>query len=591
MLEKTRLEELSLELPEKERKDLLERIAKRMEREEAEESFPVVLREEERDKVISFEMKEAGPWVRFLLWLRTFFSGRPRKEVFVDIRLRRLRSAINAASPGLSGFDTRDLSPRLARRIWQIWTRLRPLIPVYNALGPDRPMRNAAYAWLVEQRLEDARSTVEQFVSEEEMEQIFAQSGQTEEIRKKVSLRLNEYVRGISETFISQLEEQARLHLCIGRLASFPFASLFRYFNYVLSDDEQPGPVFDHAPAMLTLDLLEKLIAALSLVQSRGPDFAFAEEPVACYFLLRAGLDSREPGALGKVEADLAGLRGQISELGREIQQFDSSVPLLDLVRYFRADPWYQLVSTPPRLYLRSLYFASLKERLAEDLEEKLVFVKERVIRRRIKEVLKGHRITEFIYFKDETEQEFRQLGLPYFTCVRSLNFVYNYISHQFSGAVQEAAQLVAATALANNRITQNRLMQNVSGLEDLEARIVLFDRSFSPDEDDGKQLARLRASAETDLISQRGYRAFVLQKDREGRDLIEKARDYLTAILRIFDEIRSSTFENTRSALKTLHLYRGRNQTLGQILNSRIEALTAFLRLLDQLLEVEKGS
>jgi len=240
---------------------------------------------------------------------------------------------------------------------------------------------------------------------------------------------------------------------------------------------------------------------------------------------------------------------------------------------------------------LRSLYFATLKERLAEDLEEKLAFVKERVIRRRIQEVLRGHRVAEFIYFKDETEQEFRKLGLPYFTCVRSLNLVYNYIAHQLSGAIQEAAQLVAATALANNRITQNRLMQNVSGLEDLEARIVLFDRSFSPDEDDGKQLARLRASAETDLISQRGYRAFVLQKDREGRDLIEKARDYLTAIQRIFDEIRMSTFENTRSALKTLHLYRGRNQTLGQILNSRTEALTTFLRLLDQLVEVEKGS
>ena len=82
-----------------------------------------------------------------------------------------------------------------------------------------------------------------------------------------------------------------------------------------------------------------------------------------------------------------------------------------------------------------------------------------------------------------------------------------------------------------------------------------------------------------------------MLQKDREGRDLIDKAHDYLAAIQRIFDEIRTSTFENTRSALKTLHLYRGRNQTLGQILNSRTEALTTFLRLLDQLVELEKGS
>ena len=82
MLEKTRLEELSLALPEKERKDLLERIARRMERTEGEEAFPVELKEDEREKIISFEMKEAGVWVRFLIWLRTFITGRTREGSF-----------------------------------------------------------------------------------------------------------------------------------------------------------------------------------------------------------------------------------------------------------------------------------------------------------------------------------------------------------------------------------------------------------------------------------------------------------------------------------------------------------------------------
>ena len=48
MLEKSRLEELSAELPEAERKELLERIAKRMAGEESEEAIPVDLREDER---------------------------------------------------------------------------------------------------------------------------------------------------------------------------------------------------------------------------------------------------------------------------------------------------------------------------------------------------------------------------------------------------------------------------------------------------------------------------------------------------------------------------------------------------------------
>ena len=81
------------------------------------------------------------------------------------------------------------------------------------------------------------------------------------------------------------------------------------------------------------------------------------------------------------------------------------------------------------------------------------------------------------------------------------------------------------------------------------------------------------------------------MQKDKEARDLIEKAREHLVGVRRIFDEVRTSTFESTRSLLKTLHMYRGRNQTLGQILNARGEAIGTFLKLLDQLQEMEKGS
>jgi hypothetical protein len=129
-----------------------------------------------------------------------------------------------------------------------------------------------------------------------------------------------------------------------------------------------------------------------------------------------------------------------------------------------------------------------------------------------------------------------------------------------------------------------------MAALEDLETRIVAFDRTLSPEEDDGRQLARFRANAATDLVVQKGYRAFLQQKDREARELIEKAREHLSGVRRIMDEIRTSAFDSTRSLLKTLHIYRGRNQTLGQVLNGRSELMGTFLKLLDQLLELEKG-
>jgi hypothetical protein len=512
--------------------------------------------------------------------------------VFLDIRLRNLKSHIRAISPGITGFETRDLSVKFARKLYDVYQALQPLAGIYHAMCSDKAVKGAAYTWYVENRLETAKKTVDDFVSGEEMEEIFAQTGQTDEIKKKLSLRLNDYVRTIPETFLLQLEEQARLHVFLSRLTAFPFATFFRYFNYMLAGAvDGHHPSFEPAPAMLTLDLMEKLHVDFSLLHRAAPDYLYAEEPIAYTLFVRAGLRPGIDTTGGKVGEELGAVRSAVMALVKEVESFEAQVPLLDLVRYFRRDPWYQLMFNVPRLYLRSLYFSTLKGRLGLELDERLGTVKENVIGRKIQEVLKGQRTVEFTYYRENPDFDFRKLNLPFFSWMRGLNILYNYILQQFKGNVQEAVQIVASTVLANNRITQNRLTQNVSGLEDLEARIVLFDRSLSPDEEDGKQLGRFRFSVATDLLLQKSYRAFVVQKDREARDLIDKGKEYLTGIQKVFDEIRSSTFENTRSLLKTLHMHRGRNQTLAQILNVRADAIGTFVKLLDQLLELAKGS
>ena len=312
MIEKSRLEELSTALPEKERKQLLERISRRMEREESEEAVPVELQEDEREKIISYEMKKAGWWVHFLVWIRTFLSGRKPREVYLDIRLRLLKGRIRAVNPNLSGFDTRDLTPRFARRVYDLYLRLQPLLPLYHALSADKAVKGAAYTFLVERRYPEAKKSVEQFVTDAEMEEIFAQTGQTDEIRKKLGLRLNEYIRSVPESLVLKLEEECRVHLALSRLASFPFASLFRYFNYLLPDTaDAKYPSFEHAPAMLTLDLLEKLHVAVANLLRSAPDYLAAEEPAAFYFMAHAGLRPSEETGLAKVEPDLARMRAE----------------------------------------------------------------------------------------------------------------------------------------------------------------------------------------------------------------------------------------------------------------------------------------
>ncbi len=591
MLEKTRLEELSIALPDKERKELLDRISRRMEREEGEEAVAVELREDERDKIIEYELRRAGWWVQFVVWLRRLFSGRRTREVYIDVRLRRLRAAIRAANPGLSGFDTRDLSPKFARKVYDLFLRVQPLLEPYRALSSDKTVRAPAYAFLVENRYDKARKTVEEFVTGNEMEEIFAETGQTDDIRRRLATRLGEYMRVLPESFIGALEQLCRMHLAVARIVAFPFAAFFRYFNHLLPEPAEPRyPSFEHAPAMLVLDLLEKLYVPVALLRRAAADPEWATEPLEYWLLARSGAAPSDEGAVARVAPELAKLRTQIAELAAEAESFDAGIPLLNIIRYFRRDPWYQLVFNAPRLYLKSLYSSALKDRIGAELDRRLGTIRERVINRKIQELLKIQKPVELQYYRENPGFDHRALGLPTFSHVRSLTFTANYLLAQYKGPIVEAVTLLASTVLANNRITQGRITQHTSALEDLEARIVLFDRSLAADEDDGKQLARFRFTIASDILVQKSYRAFLVQKDREARDLIEKATDALGGVKRVLDEIRTSAFENIRSLLKTLHSWRGRSQTLGQIINARSEGIAAFLKLLDQLMELEKG-
>jgi len=186
---------------------------------------------------------------------------------------------------------------------------------------------------------------------------------------------------------------------------------------------------------------------------------------------------------------------------------------------------------------------------------------------------------------------EDRERGLPFFSHCKSLKILYNYLARKYKGTIQEGVQLSSAYVLSTNRLIQNRLMQCAAGLEELEAKIVLFDRSLSPDEDDGKALMRLKHGRSLDANDQKLYRSFISQKDREAFELIERGKEYLLGIKNIFNDIITSPMESVKSILKTIHFQRGRHETLLQILKRNAELIEEYYNFMDQLIALEKGT
>jgi hypothetical protein len=591
MLEKTKLEEISSQLPERERRELLAKIARSMTREERDELARIELKAEERERLLAEELGQQGWWVRLLLWLRRLFSGRSNRDLFIELKIRQIKRGIRQKSSGLTGFETRNLTPKFARLLFDLYSSAFPLIPLFQAFHRDPEFRGRALGRVFESKIPEAKKELHEFMSPEEMERVYAESGSEEEVSRQLLRRYADYLKKIPDKLAHQVDEGTKPLLYLRPLVLYQFGTVFRNFRYTLPETtlEDKYPYFESASVMLMLESLERLWHALSLAARLGADWFCDEELLAGY--LRENDEEEQPSSPQEIAQGVAAITGALMGLVDAAGQFDRRVPVLQLLRYFRRDPYYRLSFAAPQLATKPLYAGALRERLLAQLEQALVSVKRNVVERRLRDLFKSEQLFELFYYLEKPSFDYAALGLPYFTHTKSLKVMYNYLSRVYKGVIQDSLQAINSYVLSGNRLILTRLNQCASGLEELEAKIVLFDRSLSPDEEEGKNLQRLRYRLGTDLTQQKLYRGFVTGKDREAGELIEQGKEFLLGIRRVFDDLLASPVENVKSLLKTLHFYRGKHQTLASLLRGTSELIGEFLELLDQLLKLEKGS
>ncbi|MCD6123306.1 MAG: hypothetical protein J7K04_15850 [Spirochaetales bacterium] len=591
MTDKTKLEELSSELPEKERKELLDKITKRMKKEEKEEIIHVELKEDERDKIIAYEMDQLTFLQRVILWFKKFFSGKTPKESFLDLKLAGLKKRIHQISPGLTGFETRNLTPKFAKRLYDVYKNVYPLLPFFRVFSKNSEFRHNATAFLVEKKYDGVKKSIGEFITIEEMEEIFATTGFEDEIKKEVLKRLNKYLKSIPESLFNEIEAGIKTFSYLEKIIFFPYGTVFQYFHYNLNETpEDKYPFFENAPIMLLLDLLEKLYYAVYLVNRLPDEYVIHEAILLAYIFFKRDEDLNTEVIESDAAKEIEELKKEIKEIIDNTRDFYKKIPLLEIIRYFRKDPYYRLMFNIPKIYTKALYATFLKEKLLAGFKARLKEIKIRVIDKRILEIFKERKIMDLFYYNENPHFDYRKLGLPYFHHIKSLTLLYNYLNYLYKNYIQDAIQLVNNYLLSNNRIVQNRVMQYASGLEDLEAKIVLFDRSLSNDEEDGKVFMQFRYNLVNDITLQKSYRAFVYQKDKEAMDMLAKGKEYMLGLKKIFDEILTSPMESIKSTLKTLHFTKGKSYTLNQILKSRSDNISKFINILSQLLEIEKG-
>jgi hypothetical protein len=657
MAEATVFEELSRDLPEDERERLRKKINAQLAQGGTDEVLHIALQGADRTRLLNRELARVPWWVKLSLWLRSLFSVADRETLLIDQKLAVLRRSIRARDANLVIFESRVLTAEFGQELYTLYRALHPLIGLIRDFARNPKFIQEAFVFLVNAKLTDPKSSLEQFIHADEMVEVL-RDGEARDLRNEVVRRINVHFDEVPGSFYTELQRGLEPLLYLRSLVLLPFASIFSNFSYTLTGlPEGETPRFTTASVALMLESAEKLHHGVYMAMRLGKAWSLHPELMTFYAstnptdpeqaspprvepgaaaevaddaALGNPLDSPDESASGVAEAPAAvaaaaasaavAARGsqsaalevrspsaagpdvarqRPSERARVVQQFTESitgvlkaakdfsaaVPLLDIIRYFRRDPYYSLAFAVPTYYIKNIYTGATRTRVLEELDDRIGEIEGRVLRNRSEALFGGLPIEPLAYYTELLAQITAGVSASYLTHARSLTLVSNFLATVYRDRLRDPIQFLFNKVVQDDRVLHNRLGQHIAGMEELRTAIALFDRSMAPDEEAGEALSRLQIAATLTGESRRFLRQTVRAKDDEAADLVKEGNGHISGLEQVISEILSRPPTVAFASL--------RNAPIRKVLGRVAGTLKSGANLLDQILnyELRQGS
>jgi len=277
-----------------------------------------------------------------------------------------------------------------------------------------------------------------------------------------------------------------------------------------------------------------------------------------------------------------------LNQLILNVKEFNRSVPVIDLIRYFRKDPFIQIKFSSQKKSFKDTYAGILHTLMKNQIDVRYAEVQSEFIEREIGRMFEGRPFAEFRNYRKYASIDYQKMGLPYFTHTKSLNVLYNYIKCFYQSHLHDLISILEKGVLSQNRITRDRLLNHSVALQELEDKIAASDNSLSPDEEDGKLFHKLRMTLASEAAQQRMFRSLVLHKNREVKSLIEWGEEALSGLERIFEELAGSTSNVVKVQLNKHYLLKGKSTTLVSLLKTRAKHIREIRGLISQINKME---
>ncbi len=539
--------ELVRALTDEERRVLLDRIAHSLSiHDRAEEKIVHgELRKERRREIIEADFASLSLWERLSLWFRRLFSSSSDENVFLSFRLHQMKRTVATVGNDLVDFDLRTAEPPLARAVADLYAKVEPVIPLFRMLWKGEETLRRVIEALLEARVPEAKGKLNEFVGTQELQDEFKKAESRGYLKQLVLDRISTYVEGIHPDVMKQLEEGILPAYYLKDLVLYDFDEFFSMFQVPLASLNRPKqPSFKRIAIARLFPALESLHLALYNAKRVAKTVDLFPEILEYFVRVRRGdeapgdnlMENGESKEAQVLRRTLVALRGQVDET-------DERLRLVELIRYFRNDPYYRFMAYVPRLRLKDFYYANLKIAMLQTLDDRFHDLRTGVVGRMIQEVFPKP-LQDFAYYHPNVSSLIQNAGINAVKNYQTLKIIKNFIDQIYTPELMEFMRIIGRIIPARSREAVSDLTIFLAGLDDVRERLGVFDAAFSPDADEGKTLYRYRFASEGNTQQQAAFRALVGQLDRESRSIIERFQDQMRGIHQVFVAIKNTAHD-----------------------------------------------
>ena len=583
----TVFEQLAASLPVEERRTLLNKISQSLKlNDKTKDYIKKDISRKELELKVKKDISACGWFERLIIRLHSFFTGKNSIDFFLQRELKRLKKRLRSTTGG-SYFDSEDkkISGRLASEIYSLYVLAAPLKKIFMLIWYDVDFIENIYSNLIVDAIHTKKGEIYDFVSLEDMESIFAATGEKNQIRKKLINRMNEYLNSIPDKITGEISDILLPFYFAKFFISFPFKNFLNSFGCSITDlVEFRSPDFKKTDVSLVIERLEHLYYALILFTMIDWKDSYINIIGEAYITIYEQTES------DLFDEKLQVLKKEIKSLANGINEFIKNTPLKDIIKYIKNDSYYEIICRIPKPDFFEFYSTALKIRILSSFTDIFLEVRKKYITTSIERIFLGYKLFDLNGYREYTDFNHKELNLNYFKHISSLMLINNFFTQYYKDRIFDLFQVLYKTVLIKNPSLQARFFELIKDIEKETIEFLNFDKSFLSNHEDGKTFSLLKNEIKKSPALLRKYKGFISEKDLAAERLIFSGLELLDNIRKNLEKILSNPADIIRLQLSSVYPQVNREKSLREIIKNLVGDVSNLTSLLKQNLDVEKS-